>query len=146
MELRDNWLGRWLAALSMPALYFGLTAALVLASIAYYEYGTYLLIQQRTDGREPLLNLAERQAAYFAAHQRFTADLTELGYTAVGNQSVATPQGFYRLVVTTADDQGYSLAAIPNGEQMADTACGILTLDFQGMAKSAKGAAASSCW
>ncbi|MBF0341292.1 MAG: type IV pilin protein [Magnetococcales bacterium] len=132
---------------------FSIILASLISGVGYYDFRysqrlalTQKLEEQRTDGREALLDMAKRQEAYFKAQKSYTADLAALGYKEIEDLSVPTPGKFYKLVILTADATNYSLAAEPQGEQVGDGKCGGLTLTKQGMAKSARGSDGTACW
>lgn len=131
----------------------GLILASLITGVGVYDYRysqrlaqTAKIEEQRADGRDALLDLAKRQESLFARSKAYTTDLTALGYADVEDLSVFSPKKRYKLVILSADENTYALAAEPQDEQLADTKCGGLTLTKQGMAKSARGPDGTACW
>ncbi|MBF0164184.1 MAG: type IV pilin protein [Magnetococcales bacterium] len=131
----------------------GLILTSLLTGVGVYDYRysqrlaqTAKVEEQRADGRDALLELAKRQEIFFAKSKAYTTDLAALGYADITDLSVFSPKKHYKLVILSADENNYALAAEPQEEQLADTKCAGLTLTKQGMAKSARGPDTTACW
>ncbi|MEO5347122.1 MAG: type IV pilin protein [Magnetococcus sp. YQC-9] len=131
----------------------GIIFGSLITGVGVYDYRysqklqqTAKLEEQRADGRDALLELAKRQEIHFANAKAYTTDLAALGYADVADLSVFSPKKLYKLVILSADETNYALAAEPQEEQLGDTKCGGLTLTKQGMAKSARGSDGTACW
>ncbi|MBF0124030.1 MAG: type IV pilin protein [Magnetococcales bacterium] len=130
-----------------------LVILLLLAGVISYDYQYAQRLAQtqqqeanRTEGKNLLLEVANRQESYYQKHKRYTSDLTALGYPRAEDWSIPSPGGFYKVVVLSADEATFSLAAEPQGDQLADNKCGALTYDKKGTAKNARGSDGTACW
>ncbi|NGZ06147.1 MAG: hypothetical protein G8237_07310 [Magnetococcales bacterium] len=131
----------------------GSVLTILITSVGYYDYRysqrlaqTQKLEEQRNEAREGLLELAKRQEIHFSTHNTYTTDLSALGYTDIEDLSVLTPHGWYRLIIPSADNTRFILAAEPQGEQTGDAKCGALTFSKEGQAKGARGSDGTACW
>ena len=121
-------------------LMISLAIITTLATIAYPAYQDHLIAVRRSDGQTALMHLAALMEQYY------TENNTYIGATLrkVGLVSPASPAGFYQLNITTHTATTYSLIAAPTpgGPQMADVACGTLTLTNTNI----KGPDPNICW
>lgn len=111
----------------------------ILATLAYPSYQESLYKTRRSDGHIALLTLATALEAYYLEHQSYS------GATSPQNigTSPLSPQGFYKLSLTTPTPQSYILIASPHPEKpQKDDPCGDLTLNH----KNEKGAKLANCW
>lgn len=109
----------------------------ILASVALYNYSSYLLRANRTDAMKFLLDVAARQENYYSFKYKYTTDLNELALST--DQS---DYGHYKLTITLEEnDRYYLLKASPIGGQASDS-CGSFELDSNGVKKAAE----ADCW
>ena len=109
----------------------------ILTSIAYPSYQDYVARARRTDGKTLLMDVAARQERYFADHNSYSTDVTDLGYTAANSK-----EGFYTATVAAGAMDGsgdittaYTITAAPVAAAWGgsgDTKCGDLILDSRG--------------
>lgn len=127
----------------------------ILAAIAFPSYNSYIAKTRRAIAKSMLSQIANRQEQYFADNKTYTADLSDLGYSAanigVDAQSNTVAAGdagaIYVLSVTAAATRTYTLQAAPAGAQAEqDEGCGSLTLNQAGTKGATGPNGASSCW
>jgi len=125
---------------------FGLIELLVvlaitamLASMIVPGYQQEVLRSYRLEARQALLKVAGLQELMLADQQRYTADLTELGFA---SQVVTTDSGRYQLRVRLTE-QGYVLEAHAIAAQREDQDCLHFELNSMGLKRSAP---LDSCW
>ncbi|MBF0462365.1 MAG: type IV pilin protein [Magnetococcales bacterium] len=127
-------------------VWYLLIVVVILAGTAYWEYTDVMLLFNRHDGVDTVMEVVARQDKYYEANQKYATTLEELGYTTVHDFSIASPRGHYRILLADADGASYSLSAEPQGAQVEDARCAPLTYTSKGRAKSSKGSSASACW
>jgi type IV pilus assembly protein PilE len=110
----------------------------ILAGIAYPSYTKWVIQARRADAQRALMDLANRQERYYlnVSPPTYTADMTNLGYSAASN--VTVEGGMYTMAVTAATvacpiTSCYALTATAIGIQARDTACPTLTLTSLGI-------------
>lgn len=120
----------------------------ILAAVAIPSYTSYMLKAKRVDGTSFLTEVASEQVRFYAEYNRYTANLSELGYDA--DTGVSSNEGYYTLnAVVPATGATYELTVAPDaaGPQANDKECLSMTLNSSGQ-KSVTGDAASpaNCW
>jgi type IV pilus assembly protein PilE len=126
-------------------LELAITVAIIalLAGIAFPSYQQQILKTRRSEGKAALLQAAAREEQFFLDNRTYTADLRQLGYKA---NPAFSEQGYYQIRTLDVNATGYTLQAIPQGSQAADTFCGTLTLTSLG-AKGVSGTGSvTDCW
>ena len=125
----------------------------ILAAIAYPSYMNQIRKTRRADAQSLLMDAAQREMRYYTANNTYTADMTQLGYTAASN--VPTEHGYYQVsVLSPAAAQGvtgnacpiascFVVQAVPQGDQTKD-GCGNLSTDNIGQKYSS--GTATGCW
>jgi len=113
----------------------------LLAAIAFPSYQEQVAKGRRTDAKNLLMRVASDQERFYSSNFRYTADLTELGY------SDANPEdenGHYSVAsVVSGDAQTFALTATA---ALPDTRCGNFALTSGG-ARSVTGTQdADYCW
>ena len=125
----------------------------IISAVAYPSYMQYVVNTKRTAATSVLLQVADRQQQFFMDNKTYTADLTNLGFTAsplvVGDDGRSMVSGDAKSVYTIAMSNvavtTFTITATPLNAQLSrDTDCGALTLD-QSLAKGA-GGAVGDCW
>lgn len=101
----------------------------ILSALAAQSYTRYAFRSRRTDAHQTLAAVAQAQERWYAAHNRYTANLTDLGY----ENPALSPHGFYEvtLSVDSGDSQDFVVTAMPIHQQTSD-ACGNLSIDHAG--------------
>jgi type IV pilus assembly protein PilE len=97
----------------------------ILGAIAYPSYRQYVMRGGRTEGRAMLMQQAQALEKCFTRYGVYN----DAANCAAATQVLPTPQGRYLVgpPVTTATT--FTLTAVPQGPQVADTACGSLTIN-----------------
>lgn len=111
----------------------------IVAAIGYPSYQNYVRESRRAEGRNLLLEAANREERFFADNNTYTNDMTQLGY---GADPAVSEHNYYSLdAVSTATS--YTLTVTAQGVQAVDTDCATLSLTSTG-SKTATGG--GSCW
>lgn len=113
----------------------------ILASIAFPSYQDYILRSRRAEGKAELLRVQQNM-------ERAYTDLNSYAsaWAQVGGASAMVPSehGYYQVTSASATASTYTLQSTPQGAQLADTACGTLTVNEQ-FVKAALGGG-TNCW
>ena len=115
----------------------------ILAAVAVPAYSKYVTKTRRTDATVFLVEAAGEQVRFRAENNRYTDDLTELGYPAA---TVRTPEGDYDVRVepdsVPASGTRFELVAVPvaGGRQANDAECASLSITSTGARTPA------ACW
>lgn len=120
----------------------------IIAAVAIPSYTSYMLKTKRVDGTSFLTEVASEQVRFYAEYNRYTEDLSQLGYDAASD--VSSNDGYYTLSATVpATGASYVLTVAPDitGPQANDEDCLSMTINSSGL-KTITGAAASpaECW
>jgi type IV pilus assembly protein PilE len=114
----------------------------IIAAIAIPAYADYVTRSKRADGKTALLAMQLEQEKYRANNPQYASTAAILGF------SVTSPDGYYTLSVSSADDTSYSLVADPIEAEHNDPVCNNLVVNQDGD-KNATGSAAdpvATCW
>ncbi|MDF3124455.1 type IV pilin protein [Rheinheimera sp. 1928-s] len=111
----------------------------ILASVLLPGYQDHVLKSYRSEAMQILLKVAGLQEMLLVDQQRYSADLTELGFAA---KQFVTESGRYK-VSAVVTEQGYQLKAQAQQAQSEDKSCQIFLLNNYGQKDSEPG---SSCW
>lgn len=119
----------------------------IIAAIAYPSYLKEVRDSRRTTAITNLLNIASQVQKYYSTHNAYPSSLTVLGYT---NTVYAVPNAAdpYYDISYGANSTGYTLTAVPQGNQAKDSNCGDFSLNYLGV-KSVSGSLSSTpgkCW
>jgi type IV pilus assembly protein PilE len=111
----------------------------IILSIAVPGYQQHVLSSYRREASSELLKIANMQQLLLAEQYRYTADLTEFGFSA---SSYVTSSARFKIeaVLTT---KGYLLSAQAIGAQQKDKECLLFRLDQFGVKSSQPD---SDCW
>lgn len=110
-----------------------------LLALAYPAYSEQMRKARRADGKQMLLDAAQRQQQYYTTKGTFASSHTQL------NLSSSSSEGYYTLDVT-GNATTYTLTAVPAGAQTSDTKCGSLTINHLGTKSNTGSLPASKCW
>ena len=114
----------------------------ILVAIAYPGYQSQMQKTRRADGKTALLNAAQQLERCFTRFNAYNnAGCAAATALAAG---VPSPDGWY-IVTDVPTATAFSLDATPQGAQVADTQCNVLTLDNRGL-QGATGALPANCW
>jgi type IV pilus assembly protein PilE len=111
----------------------------ILSSIILPGYQDHVLKGHRTEAMQVLLKVAGLQEMLLVDQQRYSTDLTELGFAAA---QFVTESGRYTISAQVTE-QGYQLKAQARGAQAADESCQTFLLNNYGQKRSEP---AASCW
>ncbi|MEX2479720.1 MAG: type IV pilin protein [Gammaproteobacteria bacterium] len=121
----------------------------ILAGVGYPAYIDYVDRARRADGKALLMDAAARMERYYFDRNRYTTDLSELGY---GAGTVTSAEDNYTLAAAACSGGTiatcYLLTATPNSGTFDDSdKCGNLTLDSRGaQGRSGSGYTVDQCW
>ena len=125
----------------------------IIGAFAYPSYIQYVVETKRTAAKTTMLQIADRQQQFFMDNKRFSANLTNLGFTADplfvadDGRSVAAgdPDAVYTLSVVNVAATTYTVISAPLGGQLErDGKCGTLTLNQAGTNDALGGG--DDCW
>jgi len=119
----------------------------ILTIIAVPSYRAYLLRSHRVEATAALLKLSAAQEQFYLQNNTYTDELTTAPPDGLGLQDV-TENGYYDIVIDSADAAGFQATASAKGGQADDSHCAAFTIDEAG-AKSAKDssdATVTDCW
>lgn len=119
----------------------------VLAAIAIPAYQNYVERARRADAKSAILTVQLAQEKWRANNPTYTSDMTDLGFSQVGNNGSA--DGFYTVdVADGATATNYTVTAVPIGPQANDD-CGMFTLTVtaaNGEVYTAQSGNHADCW
>jgi len=116
----------------------------ILTSIAVPMYRDFVVRANRSDAIIALTELANLQEKHYSNEMSYTASISDLDYPSV------SPEGFYNLSIATNATVGYTLTAVPRGQQdQDDETCQQFTLNSLGQQTaldSGGGDSSQQCW
>ena len=131
----------------------------ILAAIAYPSYTEYVFKSKRSDAKAGLVQLQLAQEKYRANCLQYA---TGLGTAMTCSSTVSTadddahnlvgstssPDNYYTLSISSANQTTYTLTATATGAQLGDTNCKTLSINQAGTKSStnSSNAASSGCW
>jgi len=118
----------------------------ILARIAYPSYVTYVLKSHRSEAINGLLELASREVRYYTTKNTYQTSMLQLGYSAdpYPVASATSSSHYYDVSVASVSATGFTLKAVPVGNQVNDT-CGTYTYTDLGV-KGIGSGTVSDCW
>ena len=111
----------------------------ILASVLLPGYQDHVLKSYRAEAMQALLKVAGLQEMLLVDQQRYSADLSELGFAA---KQFLTESGRYKISAVVTE-QGYQLKAQAQQAQTEDKSCQVFLLNSYGQKSSEPG---SACW
>lgn len=81
----------------------------ILAIIAYPGYQEFVARAKRTEAKAALLQIANKQEAYYLSNSTYTTDMTKLGFR--WSAAHVTDSGAYSVTVTAAGPNDYTVVA-----------------------------------
>lgn len=124
----------------------------IIVAISYPAYTEYVIRTKRVDGGAALVQLGQAMEQFYSVN--YTYEGAADGGNDTGSPAATTfawtqsPFGgtpAYNLRITAASANGYTIQAQPVGAQVADTDCGILSLNQLGTKGTSAGTVAD-CW
>lgn len=115
----------------------------ILASVAYPSYAAQVAKGRRADGKQALVELAQKLERYYTERGTYVGAALGSG----GLYPATSSGGYYTLSIATQTVDGFSISAVPRGTQSGD-ACAVLGYNQQGDRSVGGGAALSveQCW
>ena len=112
----------------------------VLAAVAYPSYKRSVEKSRRAEGKALVLDAANRQERRFGDTNKYTDDMTKLGYAA---DPVTSENGHYQVdsASSTTGFFDFILTATAVGVQVADTNCATMSINNVGQKTPTSG-----CW
>jgi type IV pilus assembly protein PilE len=118
----------------------------ILAGIAVPSYRNYVLRSHRVEATAALLRVAAAQEKFYLQNNTYTdnvGDVAGLGFsTDDDTDEFVTENGWYKVKVTAADNEGFTLTADAEGDQVNDADCTSFGLESSGK----KTASTDKCW
>ena len=116
----------------------------ILAAIAYPSYRGQAIKSARSDARTELIDAIARQEQFFLNNKAYASTLAGLDLSATSENE------FYLVSIDAASvscpiTSCYAMRATPQGRQVDDADCSVLTINSSG-GKSATGTAPLTCW
>ena len=125
----------------------------LLLTLTLPSYQKQLRSTRRSLGSAELQEVLMRQEQYFLDRKRYANTLTALGFPAnpysidaQGNALPALTTDSIYLIELSLQQDAYTVHAIPQFGQAADSVCGMLSIDSMGTKRAAGGAAVRECW
>jgi len=130
----------------------------ILAAITIPAYSNYVRQARRTDAKSALLDLASLEERFYSTQNAYSANATDLGYTAwpatvgSGYYQVAAPTVVAAVAPSALAPAGtpasFSFTATPLGDQTKDTACTSFTVTSGGGQSALSGTTdnTQTCW
>jgi type IV pilus assembly protein PilE len=129
------------AGFTLIELLVVLAIVAILVGVAVPSYNAYVLKSRRTDAKQMLYMVAQRQQQYYTRNNSYTADTGALGL----GDSPTSANDHYTLQIT-ASATSYTLSAVPAGSQASDSACGTFRLTNQGVKTVTGSQTSPPCW
>lgn len=129
------------AGFTLIELMIVLVIIAILVGVAVPSYNAYIVKSRRTEAKQMLYTVAQRQQQYYTRHDAYTADTSGSGL----NVSTTSDNGHYTLQIT-ASATSYTLSAVPAGTQASDSACGTFQLTNQGVKTVTGSQTSPPCW
>ena len=120
-----------------------LAVAALLSTIAYPSYVAQVAKGRRTDGKQALVELAQKLERFYSERGTYAGAMLGSG----GIYPAVSTGGFYALSITTQTVDGFAIAATPQGVQVGD-ACAALGYNQLGeqTVSAAATVTAAKCW
>lgn len=135
MQLRKQMQGITLIELMIVVVIVG-----ILAAIAYPNYREFAARAKRNEARAALLKLATNQERFYLQNNTFSADLTQLGFSA---NPFTTETGSYRIDITSATPSNFTATATYILAGSEGSKCGQFSIDGRGAKASSPD---TDCW
>ena len=127
---------------TLVELVIALAVVAILSAVAYPSYTAHIAKGRRADGKQAMLELAQRMERYYT--ERGTYVGATLGAT--GIYPNVSAGGHYSLAIASQTADGFAITATPQGRQLGD-ACGRYGYNQLGEQSVADATLASTaCW
>ena len=132
---------KYMQGVTLVELMIVIVVLAIIIAVAYPNYREFAARAKRNEARAALLQIATNQERFYLNNQRYSDNLTELGFD--GNNNVITETGSYMIRITSADAAQYTADAIYQLPDDEAGKCGTFTIDSTG----AKGSGPQpDCW
>ena len=131
---------KYMGGITLIELMIVVVVVSILATVAYPNYREYAARAKRNEARAALLQLATNQERFYLNNNTFTADMTQLGFSA---DPFTTDSGSYVVDVTAASPSNYSATATYQLGGSEAAKCLTFTLDGRGAKTSGPD---TNCW
>ena len=113
----------------------------IIVTVAYPNYRSFAARAKRNEAKAALLQIATNQERFYLNNQRYSNDLTELGFGLPNN--FVTETGSYMIRITSSDAAQYTADALYQLPDDEAAKCGTFTINSAGN----KGSAPyTDCW
>ena len=121
---------RYMGGMTLLELMIVVVIISILAIVSYPNYREFAARAKRNEAKAALLKAATNQEKFYLQNQRFSLDLTELGFSA---DPFTTDSGSYRITVASADPAANFIATATylNADEEVNR-CGTFTIDGRG--------------
>lgn len=116
----------------------------ILSVVATTSYQKTMIKNKRTEAKNKLFEVMQRQEKYMSENNTYTLTLSNLGYA---SGDLLSSGGYYKLTAAASANgitDGVVITAAPQGSQVKDTDCASLILNSNGLKSSSTGS--TSCW
>lgn len=134
---------------SLLEVLIAITIVGLLAAISYPSFQNSLIKTRRAEGKTALLDLQQRMERFFLDRNSYTTATIGSGNSSTDVlSSNLTENGRYTLQISATSNTppSYTIQAVPQAPQNADTECGTFTLNSQGVRGITGAGQISSCW
>lgn len=138
-----------LAGFSLIEVLIAITIVGLLAAISYPSFQNSMIKSRRAEGKTALLDLQQRMERFFLDRNSYTTATIGSGDSTTDVlPSNLTENGRYALQISATSNTppSYTIQAVPQPPQNADTECGTLTLNSQGVRGISGTGQVSNCW
>ncbi|MDJ0712275.1 MAG: type IV pilin protein [Woeseiaceae bacterium] len=105
----------------------------ILAAVAYPNYQEFVARAKRNEAKAALLQLATNQERFYLNNNRFTADVTLLGFASNdGGDTSITENEYYTIDVTAANASNFTATATYRFGAPESDRCRVFTIDGRG--------------
>ena len=115
----------------------------ILVAIAYPGYQGQIQRTRRADGKATMLETAQRLERCFTRYNSYADGGCAIAASLVGG--VTSPEGWYVITNGNPGASTYTLVGTPQGEQVNDASCGVLSLTHRSE-RNAAGPQGQACW
>lgn len=125
----------------------------ILAAIALPSYQQSVIKSRRVAAQTTLMDMATREERYYSANNKYTATLTDLGYTGTTLPVPSSSNNLYTVSIITATTtcpigSCYELQAVPvtGTTQANDTLCATFKINSSGTRSVSVSGNDKTCW
>ena len=134
---------------SLIEVLIAITIVGLLAAISYPRFQNSMIKSRRAEGKTALLDLQQRMERFFLDRNSYTTATIGSGNSTTDVlSSNLTENGRYTLQISATSNTppSYTIQAVPQPPQNADTECGTFTLNSKGIRGISGTGQVSTCW